>query len=79
MKYTILANLPGKTGEEFNIRINEYDTYSDVSINLLIRDNGIDRELNIKKYTCPANSDITDVIEREKAAIKLISVNKASK
>jgi len=64
----------GVNGEDFIIRIIDYHSHVDVSINLMIEDNGEEREINIRRDKHPSGSDLNDLLEQAKKSIQFITV-----
>ncbi len=66
----------GRDDEVYKIKIINQHSEIETSINLIIEDNGEQREVNIKRTSHPITSQLQNLIEKAKADIKLITILK---
>lgn len=69
-------NYPGNNDEVYKIRIINQHSDIETSINLVIEENGEQREVNVKRTHSPINFELEDLIEKAKMDIKLITILK---
>lgn len=74
MQLPYSENYPGSNGELFKIRLTDQYSHILASINLLINDNGEEKEIAIRKNEYTKEENLETILEGVKHSINLITV-----